>query len=223
MTALSDTDIEQLRRFASRLRELLPPLHTLAKSMTQQTHTESATALFSADLFPGLSRQRFSAWDEPNKRPSYMQMAAEIEAGLREMELLLQRGEYSGYLLERCELLGRQAASLLVALKRQQRQQQGKAPPLAALVGMDKTYMAMQRLQQQIEQQTRELQPLQRLRQQCEQAIHWQKGASAARREELQIQLQSYTNQIEQITQEIAYSRERLENIRRFIQQSKTP
>jgi len=223
MTVLSGADIEQLRRFATRLRELLTPLHTLAKSMSQQSPAISATATFSADLFPGLSRARSHAWDEPAKHPSYMQMAAEIEAGLREMELLLQRGEYSDYLLERCELLGQQTASLLVALKRQQRQQQVNAPPLAALVGMDKTYMAMQRLQQQIEQQTRELQPLQRLREQCEQEVRWHKGASAARREELHLQLQAYTNQIEQITREIAYSRERLENIRRFIQQSKTP
>lgn len=214
MSSLSDADIEQLHHFAAQLRNLLAPLNTLSISVPPTTQE------FSAEIFPGLASRQNEGWDV-RLPDSYKHMVATIEAGLVEMERLLQRGEYSAYLTECCELLGRQTITLLVTLKRQQRQLHAEVPALASLVGLDKNRMAMQRLQQQIDQRGRELQQQLHLRDRFQQEATWQKGASTARRDEIERKLHAATDRIEQITQEIAYSRERLENIRLYIQLNK--
>jgi hypothetical protein len=225
MTAFNAADIEQLSWFARRVREMLPNLRTLSASLQQSSAQATSALVFSADLFPGLACRQRRAAAELSTQQVYTAMLADIEQGLRELEALLQRREYGDYLLARCELLGRQTTALLVVLKQRQSSPHGQppAPPLATLVRQDKTRMAQRRLQQQLQQQFIERQQLQHLLQRFEQELHWQKGASVTRREELQARLQSYAQRIAQLSQDIAYKQQRLDNIREYLRQTRTP
>jgi hypothetical protein len=150
-------------------------------------------------------------------------MLTEIETGLLEMEALLYRHEYSDYLPACCDRLGRQVATLLLTLKqRSSRSRRVRQPPLAALLGKDKTRGAMCRIQQRLDAQLREQQQLRHLQQCYEQELFHQKGAGMERRRELQDKIRAYAQRVEQLAQDIAYLQERLENIRRFVQHDTT-